>query len=281
MDGEGLKSWVQVLQMIESVGVIIAAIVAGCSAVIAVRALRQTRRSAEVALSTFEVALSTLQQTQRSVAVASFSYTRTGLRDVVYRELSEREFNMEIPGRGLIKDLRTAKKHAREAWQRDNKGKSMFEQWAAASHADKKGWENRCAFLTAEGLQQVGLAAMTGAIPLDATLANVADVIFDDWLIAAPWIRSYQKREAAWKMDLGGSDGVVPYHRRHAEWIFLVALAWFRKQRWLYPDAYKDNPHIVDAAKCARRLEQLSKADDELIPESVKLDVKRLTGISI
>ena len=232
---------------------------------------------------TATIALRAFRETRLSAQTAARIYTRSALKDVVLREQSERPFeerpNAPLPGSGgSIKSLRAAKTIARR------EAKKNYPEWCKLSRIDcQYNWQNHVAFETAEGLQQFGIAAFTGSIPLHSAVASVADVVIDDWIICVAWIKSYQEKEKMIKTVSCEHNEKVFYHRRHAEWIFLVSLAWLRRQGWSYDDvSYMKGENVLPSdEELEHRLQVVTKADEGLLPDNVGRDVFRLTGIKL
>ena len=228
----------------------------------------------------FIVAFRAFAYTRASGQSAERAYVRAAMMDVIMKEYIERPFH-ERPEAPIDQDrptrsLRAAKTVARRLVQDDPK------VWSEMSTIyQQKHWQNNVAYATADALQQFGLAAFTATVPLRFALANVGDVVIDDWLICVDWVRSYQDKENVYKSQGRDTLSRIPYHRRHAEWIFLVAILWMKKEGWTYPDIYKKNPAILDDPQLERRLIYLTLADDEIIPLSARRDVEVLTGVKL
>lgn len=103
-------------------------------------------------------------------------------------------------------------------------------QALADRHADRRAWElatlrlgseeNQLAYELNIAIEQLGLAVWTGMVPLNVVLPLAADQLIEDWLLCKAWLDDYrlQKQTVA-------EDG-TPFHRRHGEWLALVAWAW-------------------------------------------------------
>jgi hypothetical protein len=232
--------------------------------------------AAGVAITAAVVAWRALLTSREALRVTSRTFARTALHEVVLKSFTERPFvdgtgDRKVPlyDRPVV-NLRYAKTAARDLM------KNAPERWVAHSDISRRDrWENSVAFETADALTQFGFAVFTGMIPLNEAMANVADVVVDDWMICHAWVKSYHRQERV-KKNVGNED--VDYHRRHAEWIFLVARLWLDRNRWHYPDLYALKDRLPDAATARRRLELINEADMSIIPPDVRREVDMLLG---
>jgi hypothetical protein len=224
------------------------------------------------------VAWLALRTSREAARIAGRAFARAALHDVILKSFIERPF---VDGTGdrkvpvydrPVTSLRQAKVAARGRIKTDPK------TWAAHSVIKRTDrWENRVAYETADALTLFGLAVFTGMIPLNEAMANVADVVVDDWMICAAWVNSYRQQENVKK---NVSDEDVHYHRRHAEWVYLVARLWLDANKWHYPDVYSLPDQFLDLKEVRRRLELLYKADESIMPPDVKAGINELLGKS-
>lgn len=83
-------------------------------------------------------------------------------------------------------------------------------------------------------LQRVGIMVYAGGIPIEYTLAMNAPQFVADWAHCCEWTR-----EQCWGIDCKKTSNtvpdealqLVPFHRRHAEWLGLIAWMWLVNRR--------------------------------------------------
>src|SRR5574341_289258 len=167
----------------------------------------------------------------QSAALQRGTHDLGAFREFILHEYVEREFkatDAPIIGGEPVTLLRKAKsKGMKEYWDSP-------EKWDKASGLANEGSpQNRVAFETSWALQNLGSAAFTGVLPLNMLLAIAADVVIDDWLLCRAFVKDYQEREKSIALTQTNDAPPVNYHRRHAEWLVLVAVAWMARH-WSY-----------------------------------------------
>lgn len=75
-------------------------------------------------------------------------------------------------------------------------------------------------------IQQMGISAYLGIIPLEPILANNAVQIVSDWALVFNHINHVRSQEGFKKLE-------VPLHRRHGEWLALICYQWIRYQDYI------------------------------------------------
>lgn len=243
--------------------------------------------NAQTAILAFSVVVALLAAVSaaRSSKAAEISAERqrethdlSAFREFILREYIEREFKAtEAPeiNDESVTLLREAKTIAENECERDPNA------WEKSSQVSNLGaWQNKVAFETAWALNNLGAAALTGNLPLRMLLAIASDQIIDDWLLCRTWVNSYRESQ---NVTLKQETTYVPdihYHRRHAEWLVLVAVAWLSRH-WSYPNCSIVAEHYGGIQNLLVRLRELSSVDLVLIPESVRREIMSLTGIEI
>ncbi len=224
------------------------------------------------------IARNAVRFSELSVRQQRGTYDLTALREFILREYAEHEFKTHfaptINGSKVI-SLRVAKWEAMKAYKQNP---AVWDETSRLSN--REAWQNQVAFEIADALQNLGAATFTGSLPLSTLLAIMGSAIVDDWLLCRSWIKSYRESQHTISQAQVTHGAAVYYHRRHAEWLVLITVAWMTRY-WSYPncglvaDWYGGPRNIPEA------LRRLSSADGMLIPQVVKDDIKSLTGIDI
>jgi hypothetical protein len=280
----------ETLDLITPYWPIIPAVIGASGVYLAFRSFRVARRSAEVGRSALNL---------------------SGLLDVMLREYLERDFtateaplvpNTESGNVGNLVQKETQKRfknlRAAKTWawgtlegtidpktEQFACGQDKWLDWRQKSSVDMRDsknnrtWENLIAFETAWALNQLGFICSSGLVPLGVILGNASETILDDWILCRPWVDTYRAREKV----RGRKNREMDFHRRHAEWLALVAFFWM-SGNWRYPkenmllSSYEDGKS--DPTKIMRRrLVDLTKVDRDLIPKLVQHEVKKLAQI--
>lgn len=234
--------------------------------------------SADIALYAAVSSARSARAAERSAARQREAYDLAALRELILSEYLEREFKATeapvIDGRE-VNILRDAKTEAMRQYEQDTR------QWDQASDLSNQGaWQNRVAFETAWVLEHLGIAAFTGMVPLRVLLGLVGDAVIDDWLLCRSWVKSYRESQHAIS-QIGTSDTPnAHYHRRHAEWLALVATIWM-SQHWSYPNCDRLARWYGGIQNLSAVVRSLSHADGALIPDVVREDVRLLTGVDM
>lgn len=145
-------------------------------------------------------------------------------------------------------------------------------------------WENQIAYHTADSLQNLGLSVISGSVPAGLVLISVSDSIIDDWLICKDWIKSYRDVESVHRLDSTEELGFTSFHRRHAEWIVLLAVLWMKKN-WKYKNAdlvielYSDDGSGLSIMK--NRFLEICQQDKVLMNVITRQEIKALIGINV
>ena len=252
-----LMNW----QAVEAIGTCITALIAAGGLAFAYWQIGQVRK--------------TLEQNRAT-------HSLSALKGVILQEYSDREFKAAQPPfivgehGDRITHLRAARTSALKEFRRR---RARWEEASRWSEGPRWCWQNRVGFEIADALENLGLATLIGAVPLPAVVALVGDVIVDDWLLSRSWVRSYRedgpeaiRRESDW----------VPFHRRHAEWLTLTTILWMRRRGWEYPRIGLIIADYHNGWEGIRsRLRAYSRADEDIMPDSVRDAVRDLTGEKI
>ena len=115
---------------------------------------------------------------------------------------------------------------------------------------------------------------------MHALLGIASDTIIDDWLLCRSWVKSYRESEHSISQRETVGSAAVHFHRRHAEWLALVAFAWMTRH-WSY-SRYDDVAKWYGGKQnIPFEIQSLSGADGMLMPQMVRDDIKTLTGIEV
>lgn len=173
-----------------------------------------------------------------------------------------------------VKSLRIAK-----AWgtRQLHDNQQVWEQESRVESYNRKTPQNAIAYETAIALEMLGIAAFTGLIPLRLLLPEIGDVIIDDFLLSLSWIRSYQALQNTYSSV--GQTLKVPMHRRHAEWLALIAGLWMSKHWKSYEGVSKLQQVYKDVENMREWVVAISNADGNLMPKNVRDDLRDLVDI--
>jgi len=161
------------------------------------------------------------------------SFDVNSLFDIITKNYLDRVFESTDPptvdDKVVIK-TRPLKAKARKIIQ-DNP-----EQWEnAIKNIDN--WENKLAFELSIALERLGIAIFSGSIPLRFLLLIAADQLLEDWTICLPWVMLYRQ-----KQKTVNTDSRIPFHRRYAELLVLLAAIWMHNN---YPN-YEPLKEIIN-----------------------------------
>ena len=217
----------------------------------------------------------------------SNNFLRTSAYENVLAEIRDRVFevrpNHKLPKpNGNLKHLklRLVKAIARKSIANGAIGwdRASQEEWDKTSSNQNLNWKSDLAFEVGDSLQQLGILAITGAMPLGPTLMHTSIVLINDWLLCAAWVKRHSQTNNVKSNFL---ETEIYFPRRHAEWFALIAIAHMRKYKWNIDEIYPNNPHIPDRDSLERRIKLLSNLDSWGIPVEVRVEVKKITGLSI
>jgi len=231
-----------------------------------------------VSLASIWISYKRARSTEHSLEEQRASSARAAIIDYIVREYLEREFKMTQPpaihGK-IVRSLREAKQHARKEYEQNP------EKWDKASRRSNLGaWQNAVAFETAWVLENLGATVFSGALPLGIALAIVGDVVIDDWILCRSWVNSYREDEKAISQVQTTHTPGVHYHRRHAEWLALIATLWMTRH-WRYPNCDLIADWYGGKQNLPQKIRALSRADGALMPQTVRHEVKSLTKIDL
>jgi hypothetical protein len=131
-------------------------------------------------------------------------------------------------------------------------------------------------------LQQLGLSAFLGAVPLTLVFAVAGDNIALDWLIVRPYIAQLNEKESI--VSRKNTYAPVFARRRHAEWVTTLAYLWLNANwdcRNLHGGVLQRMYEQVPKGEMIKRVEDITHADAELFTASTANSIKRLIGISL
>lgn len=245
---------------------------------IEVIALAVSLISLAVSLVSLWVSYRRTRTAERSLAEQTAGSARAAIIGSIVREYLEREFKAtqppEINGR-VVRALREVRQHAKKEYEQ-NPG-----EWDKASRRSNRGaWQNAVAFEIAWVLEHLGATAFSGALPLRIALAVVGDVVIDDWVLCRSWVKSYREDEKAISQMQTTRTSSASYHRRHAEWLALVASLWMARH-WHYPSCDRVAEWYGGEQNLRETVQALSWADGALMPQTVCDEVKSLTGVDV
>lgn len=240
------------------------AIIASFSFVIAMLSAVSARRSAKIA--------------QYAAEQQGGSFGLTALREQILHEFVEREFRPTaapvINGQPILR-LREAMRFALVAYKDDSKA---WNKSSNVSNLDQ--WQNKVAYELADVLESFGVAAFTGTMGVSMTLAIVGDVIVDGWVLCHSWVGSYREREGVKSRIESEVVPLVYYHRRHAEWLSLIATLWMSRC-WTYERCEDTINNYGGVEKMRARIIALSRAEGLPLRLSVKNEIRSLVGIGL
>ena len=126
------------------------------------------------------------------------------------------------------------------------------------------------------GLQDAGVAAISGAIPLRLVLSDAAHVIVEDWKYAKDYLENWREKSAE-RVHATGSPSVL-WSRRHGEWLVCVAAIYL----WVYWDCAGTRKLMSDPRLqlkyCLHREEELRQNEWDLSPPQVIAEIRDLRG---
>lgn len=211
---------------------------------------------------------------EQAMAAGAFS----AMREFLLYEYLERKFKAtqapEINGK-KVELLREAKTIAMDEHRKSP------EEWNKASRLSNSGaWQNQVAYETAWALEHLGASVFAGILPLRMILAIVGDTIIDDWLLCRSWVKSYREvKNLVSKLETKNFPN-AHFHRRHAEWLVLVTVLWMERH-WSYPNCDCVAEWYGGMQSLQARIQALSCADEALMPQVVRNDVRALTGVKV
>jgi hypothetical protein len=218
------------------------------------------------------------QSAEHSATLQRGTHNLAAFREFLVHEYLEREFTAtESP---IINGTKITQLHlAKVAAMREYKRNPT--EWDIASVISNQGsWQNKVAYEIAWALESVGVAAFTGALPIQMTLAIAGDTFIDDWLLCRSWVKSYRESEQVIQRGENTHATAVPYHRRHAEWLVLITAAWMMRN-WAYPNC----EHVVEwyggKQHIPAQIQSYSLADGLLMTPTVIRDIRELTGTDV
>ena len=219
-----------------------------------------------IALAIFAfLTLRTHRVNARHAAVSTWS----GGLSILISDYLDRTFKRNPPtinGRTVehVRDARDS------AWD-DREGD--VENWNNQSLRPSTSWHNRVAYELAIALERIGISVFTGPIPANVFVALAADQVLEDWLLCRAWIKEYQSESPM--------AGGVAFHRRHAEWLALLAALWMHRTFPEYPPLADVIRLEGDIETMELRFKLLSDLEHELMPPPVRSEVATLTGIRL
>ena len=199
----------------------------------------------------------------RTLEAQQAAHAAAGIFQIVSSEYLDRQFTSteppDVDGKRVerMRDLKGRGQRLR---------RSNNDAWTEAStNGEKRGWENRLAYELSIALERIGIAVFTGVVPARFFLALAADQVIDDWMLCQNWITKYRESESVKDPKFG-----VYYHRRHAEWLFLLCVLWMAKN-------FPNYPPLAEACRNRTKLEdeflKLRRLETSLMPEWVWLQI--------
>jgi hypothetical protein len=144
---------------------------------------------------------------------------------------------------------------------------------------DPSSWENKFAYEVSLGLQQVGIAVLSGAIPLSFVLASNADQIVEDWLYCYRLVKEVIRGRPGAPMPQSTKlRGVVHFHRMHAEWLAYASAIWL-SNHWSGGHLQSLLDELGDIETLQKRERQLRTFASSLIPEATNMTIVRILGV--
>lgn len=239
----------------DEIAALVAVVSATIAVIMAVVTIAYQRHRVNFAAQTLDV-----QQTARAGA---------GFFSIVTIQYLDRHFSSASPPRvdGYeVPRLRDLKGRAKKALHADPAA------WARAStDADKRDWENVLAYELGIALNRIGIAVLTGVVPAGFFVTIAADQVLDDWALCREWVISYRQRESTRLQDVGAH-----FHRRHAEWLFLLCTLWMQKTFPNYPalaEACRNRPHLGEDFIA------LTMIEPTLMPNWVKAEIADMLSL--
>jgi hypothetical protein len=204
---------------------------------------------------------------RESASTARQSLDLSGITRFIAEEYESRRFDsIPIPGLEGPSSLKEVRLLALRQYEED------AERWDVESQVGNT-WQNEVAYEIALMLEQIGVAVFTGLVPLRMVLALYGARFVKDWLLCRSWVRSYQDRAEMVSHH-------ISYHRRHGEWLALVAAMWM-DENWTYPNSKRVLSECGGTDGARARISDLSKVDETLMPRSVQEDIKELVGVEL
>ncbi len=89
-------------------------------------------------------------------------------------------------------------------------------------------------YLLGKSLQQVGALCLLGSVPIRPLLFLNGPQVIEDWLLVKNHVYHIRGQKLY-------EPAVMPFHRRHAEWVSLLSVMWMMNQRnFNLPSKHKD-----------------------------------------
>lgn len=227
----------------------IAAFSALISVVMVLMTIVYQRHRVDYAAKTLDV-----QQTARAGA---------GFFNIVTSQYLDRHFSAATPpkvGGKVVERMRDLKGRAKKDLIADPV------KWAMVStDMEKRGWENVLAYELAIALNRIGIAVLTGVVPAGFFVTIAADQVLDDWMLCRDWIYNYREQESTKVQSIGAH-----FHRRHAEWLFLLSALWMQRN-------FPNYPSLAGACRNRSHLKEdfvaLTMIEPSLMPPWVKAEI--------
>jgi hypothetical protein len=194
-------------------------------------------------------------------AVAAYLFTRnaSGIAADAYSLLEELYLSRRLSVVGdlsingtTVTALRAAKEAAKAHRRSDSAG------WAR--DATTLGtWQNKFCYELSIALERLGAAVFTGVVPSRLVLCVASDQLIEDWLLLSDFIEAHRRRPGGATRELRGEK--LDYHRRHAEWLALLAGLWMRCNFPAYPGLGQLEQKLGGGTRLRAKLTALTNAD--------------------
>lgn len=226
-----------------------------------------------IPLATALILLWTLGIAVRTAEAQERAYSLSSVFDYVIKEYLNPKQNVIESVRGQVGGLPLTwgdlkRKAANERYA--NEG-----AYAMESAVDRPGWQNRLAFQVSVHMEQIGAAVMAGCVPAKLLLPILADQVVEDWMICSSFVRSYRDREKVFH-----SSG-VSYHRRHAEFLALLAALWMNRNFPEYGPLVQITKDYGGPDTMRMQFLRLAACDANIIGAVVRRDIRDLIGIRL
>lgn len=134
---------------------------------------------------------------------------------------------------------------------------------------------DRDAYLLGKSLQQVGALCLLGSVPIRPLLFLNGPQVIEDWLAVKNHVYHIRGQELY-------EPTVMPFHRRHAEWVALLSVMWMMNQKnFDLPSKHKEimnkfRKYYFGSDGILKRELFLFYADKEFSPTRLKTERRRI-----
>ena len=129
------------------------------------------------------------------------------------------------------------------------------------------------------GLQDLGIAVASGALPLPLVLADAGHVILEDYSYAITYLKLW--REQSCESLHASENSELFWSRRHGEWIVHVAVI-FIARNWACPATVTLIQRLgLDLDKCLRRERAIRMQEWQLFPRDLQRELSDLRAETV